>query len=198
MNGAVVEPELGRTVDRARIEEAVRTILEAIGEDPDREGLLDTPRRVASYLAEVTAGLYLDPARHLATVFQEQHEEMVLVGDITFHSLCEHHLLPFFGKAHVLYVPRKGRVVGLSKIARLVEDLAKRPQVQERLTAQIADLMMAHLDAQGVMVMIEAQHMCMAMRGIKKSGSQTRTLATRGLLTNDPAKRYEALALIKP
>lgn len=195
---AVVEPDLFRTVDRAKIEGAVRTILEAIGEDPDREGLLDTPRRVAGYFEEVTAGLHLDPARHLATVFQEEHEEMVLVGDITFHSLCEHHLVPFFGKAHVLYIPREGRVVGLSKIARLVDDLARRPQVQERLTAQIADLMMAHLDACGVMVMLEAQHMCMAMRGIKKSGSHTRTLASRGLLANDSAKRQEAMALIKP
>lgn len=193
----MVEPEL-RIVDRAKIEGAVRTILEAIGEDPDREGLLDTPQRVARYFEEVTAGLHLDPSRHLATVFQEQHEEMVLVGDIPFHSLCEHHLVPFFGKAHVLYLPREGRVVGLSKIARLVDDLARRPQVQERLTAQIADLMMAHLDATGVMVMMEAQHMCMAMRGIKKIGSQTRTLATRGLLAEDVWKRQEALTMIKP
>lgn len=194
----VVEPDLVRTVDREKIEGAVRTILEAIGEDPDREGLLDTPRRVAGYFAEVTAGLHLDPARHLATVFREEHEEMVLVGDILFHSLCEHHLVPFFGKAHVLYIPREGRVVGLSKIARLVDDLARRPQVQERLTAQIADLMASQLNASGVMVMLEAEHMCMAMRGVKKGGAQTRTLATRGLLAEDVAKRQEALTLIKP
>lgn len=122
---------------------------------------------------------------------------MVLVGDITFHSLCEHHLVPFFGKAHVLYMPREGRVVGLSKIARLVDDLARRPQVQERLTAQIAELLMGHLDARGVLVMLEAEHMCMAMRGIKKAGAQTRTLATRGLLATDSMMRQEALMLIK-
>lgn len=194
----MVEPELFRTIDRAKIEGAVRAILEAIGEDPDREGLLETPRRVAGYFEEVTAGLHLDPARHLATVFQEEHEEIVLVGDIPFHSLCEHHLVPFFGKAHVLYMPREGRIVGLSKIARLVDELARRPQVQERLTAQIADLMMAHLDASGVLVLLEAEHMCMAMRGIKKAGAQTRTLATRGLLATDNMKRQEALMLIKP
>lgn len=192
----MVESDLVSSVDRAKLEGAVRTILEAIGEDPDREGLLETPRRVAGYFAEVIAGLYLDPARHLQTVFQEEHEEMVLVGQIPFHSICEHHLVPFFGKAHVLYLPHEGRVVGLSKIARVVDELARRPQVQERLTSQIADLIMEHLSACGVLVLIEAQHMCMSMRGIKKEGAVTKTLATRGRLAEDAALRREALSLI--
>lgn len=192
----MVEQALG-AASRASIEDAVRTILEAIGEDPDREGLLDTPRRVADYLEEVTAGLHRDPARHLDAVFREEHEEMVLVGDITFHSICEHHLVPFFGKAHVVYIPRRGRVVGLSKIARVVEDFARRPQLQERLTSQIADLMMEHLDARGVMVVVEAEHLCMTMRGIKKNGSRTITVAARGVIADDPSTRMEAMALIK-
>lgn len=193
----MVQQQLSPAVNQAKIEGAVRTILEAIGEDPDREGLLDTPRRVAAYLAEVTIGRHLDPARHLATVFREEHEETVLVRDITFHSICEHHLVPFFGEAHVVYIPRRGRVAGLSKIARVVDDLARRPQLQERLTAHIADLIMARLDALGVMVVVEAQHMCMTMRGVKKGGSKTITLATRGVIAEDSSARVEAMALIK-
>lgn len=184
-------------IDKAKIAAAVRDILEAIGEDPDREGLQETPRRVAEYFAEVTAGLHRDPATHLDVVFNAEHDTMVLVKDISFHSLCEHHLLPFVGKAHVVYIPRQGRVVGLSKLARVIEDFARRPQLQERLTGQVADLLMAHLNPLGVLVVLEAEHMCMTMRGVKKPGTVTVTSAVRGSLADSQATRMEAMALIQ-
>lgn len=185
------------TVDAKKIEEGVRLILEGIGEDPEREGLLETPARVARMYEEVFAGLAEDPARHFETTFDEHHEEMVLVRDIPFYSMCEHHLVPFFGKAHVAYIPAAdGRVCGLSKLARLVEAFARRPQVQERLTTQIADTLIEQLDPQGVIVVMEAEHMCMSMRGVKKPGSKTITSAVRGAFEKSQATRAEALSLI--
>ncbi len=184
-------------MDNAKIEQGVRLILEGIGEDPDREGLLDTPARVARMYEEVFAGLTEDPARHFEMTFDEHHEEMVLVKDIPFYSMCEHHLVPFFGKAHVAYIPASdGRICGLSKLARLVEAFAKRPQVQERLTSQIADTLIEQLDPQGVIVVLEAEHMCMSMRGVKKPGSQTVTSAVRGVFEKGAPTRAEALSLI--
>ncbi|KHF30672.1 GTP cyclohydrolase 1 [Anoxybacillus sp. BCO1] len=155
-----------------QIEQAVRLILEAIGEDPNREGLLDTPKRVAKMYAEVFSGLNEDPKIHLQTVFSEDHEELVLVKDIPFYSMCEHHLVPFFGVAHVAYIPRGGKVTGLSKLARAVETVARRPQLQERITATVADAIMETLEPHGVMVVVEAEHMCMTMRGVKKTRSE--------------------------
>jgi GTP cyclohydrolase I len=184
-------------VDKEKIRQATRMILEAIGEDPDREGVLDTPRRVADMWEEMMVGLHQDPADHLQVVFSEQHEEMVVVKDIPFYSVCEHHLVPFFGKAHVCYIPRGGKVVGLSKLARVVEGFARRPQLQERLTTQIAELLMEKLTPLGVMVVIEAEHMCMTMRGVKKPGSSTVTSAVRGCFADEVETRTEALALIK-
>ena len=184
-------------MDNAKIEQGVRLILEGIGEVPDREGLLDTPARVARMYEEVFAGLTEDPARHFEVTFDEHHEEMVLVKDIPFYSMCEHHLVPFFGKAHVAYIPASdGRICGLSKLARLVEAFAKRPQVQERLTNQIADTLIEQLDPQGVIVVLEAEHMCMSMRGVKKPGSQTVTSAVRGVFEKSAPTRAEALSLI--
>ncbi len=184
-------------MDKAKIEEGVRLILEGIGEDPAREGLLETPARVARMYEEVFAGLAEDPARHFETTFDEHHEEMVLVRDIPFYSMCEHHLVPFFGKAHVAYIPAAdGRICGLSKLARLVEAFAKRPQVQERLTAQVADTLIAELNPQGVIVVIEAEHLCMSMRGVKKPGAKTITSAVRGAFEKSQATRAEALSLI--
>ncbi len=184
-------------MDNAKIEQGVRLILEGIGEDPDREGLLDTPARVARMYEEVFAGLTEGPARHFEVTFDEHHEEMVLVKDIPFYSMCEHHLVPFFGKAHVAYIPASdGRICGLSKLARLVEAFAKRPQVQERLTNQIADTLIEQLDPQGVIVVLEAEHMCMSMRGVKKPGSQTVTSAVRGVFEKSAPTRAEALSLI--
>ena len=171
-------------VNRPQIEEGVRMILEAIGEDPNREGLLDTPQRVAKMYEEVFSGLEKSPEEYFDTIFSEQHEELVLVKDITFFSMCEHHLVPFFGKAHVAYIPRNGRVAGLSKLARAVDTVAKRPQLQERITTTVADVMMKKLEPLGVMVILEAEHMCMTMRGIKKPGSKTVTSAVRGIFTN--------------
>lgn len=185
------------TVDLGRIERAVREILIALGEDPDRDGLLQTPSRVARAYAELFAGLRVDPAKVLKTTFEADHDEFVLVRDIQLMSLCEHHLLPFRGVAHVGYLPGDdGRITGLSKLARLVEVYARRPQVQERLTSQIADLLEAQLGARGVIVVLECEHMCMEMRGIRKPGSRTVTSAIRGLLKTDPKTRAEALALI--
>ncbi|MGB9662196.1 MAG: GTP cyclohydrolase I FolE [Moorellaceae bacterium] len=183
--------------DAKKIEQAVRMILEAIGEDPEREGLRNTPRRVARMYQEVFAGLEQDPAEAFSVLYTEQHEELVLVKDIPFYSMCEHHFLPFFGKVHLGYIPRKGRVVGLSKLVRGIEIYAKRPQLQERLTKQIADALMEYVRPLGVMVIIEAEHMCMTMRGVKKPGSVTVTSAVRGVLHDDEALRSEALALIK-
>ncbi len=182
-------------VDQPRIEAAVREILEAVGEDPDREGLRETPARVARSYAELFAGLHEDPRAHLRRLFTVKYDEMVLVKDITFASLCEHHLLPFIGKAHVAYLPN-GKVVGLSKIPRAVDALAHRPQVQERMTEQLADLLMEELDARGVAVILEATHTCMAIRGVRKSGSVMTTSSMRGTFRTNPATRSELLALV--
>ncbi len=188
--------EPARTFDHARIEAAIREVLIGIGEDPDRDGLRDTPARVARAYAEAFAGLGQDPAELLATTFDVGHDEMVLVRDIELYSMCEHHLLPFKGVAHIGYIPAEnGRVTGLSKLARLVELYARRPQVQERLTVQIADAIVEHLNARGVIVVIEAEHFCMTMRGVRKPGSKTVTSAVRGQLHN-PATRAEAMSLI--
>jgi GTP cyclohydrolase I len=184
-------------MDREKIEAGVRMILEGVGEDPNREGLADTPRRVADMYTEIFAGLTQDPAEHFCVTFNEEHQEMVLVRDIPLYSVCEHHLVPFMGRAHVAYVPGKsGRICGLSKLARVVDVFAKRPQVQERMTSQIADTIVKHLDPAGVIVVIEAEHLCMSMRGVKKPGSMTVTSAVRGLFQNNAATRAEAMSLI--
>ena len=182
-------------INQAKIVTAVRMILEAIGEDPDREGLRDTPKRVAKMYSDLFQGLYEDPRDHLTVLFDEQHDEMVLVKDVPFYSMCEHHLLPFHGKAHVAYLPR-GKVVGLSKIIRVVEAFARRPQVQERLTSQIADLLMEELDAHGVAAVVEASHTCMTMRGVKKPGSSVVTSAMRGIFKTSEASRSEFMSLV--
>lgn len=183
--------------DQPRAEAAVRELLIAIGEDPDRQGLQDTPARVARAYKEIFAGLYTNPDEVLNTTFDEQHDEMVLVKDIPMFSTCEHHLVSFHGVAHVGYIPGEdGRVTGLSKLARVVDLYAKRPQVQERLTAQIADALMRKLDPRGAIVVIEAEHLCMAMRGIRKPGAVTTTSAVRGQFKTDKASRAEALDLI--
>jgi GTP cyclohydrolase I len=190
-------PVLDSRFDHERIHKAVREILFAVGENPDREGLVDTPERVARMYAEMFQGLHRDPGVHLERTFtQETYDEMVVVRDIEFASLCEHHLLPFTGRAHVAYVPR-GRVVGLSKIPRVVESLAHRPQLQERLTQQIAELLMARLDANGVAVVLEASHSCMTIRGVKKPGSTFVTSAMLGLFRDRHATRAEFLSLIR-
>lgn len=183
-------------IDRPRIERAIREVLEAIGEDPEREGVRETPQRVADAYAHLFAGLAEDPTHHLETGFAEDSRDLVLVKDIPLASLCEHHLLPFVGKAHVGYVP-SGRVVGLSKLARLVEGYARRPQLQERLTAQIADALYENLGSQGSIVVIEADHSCMTMRGVQKPGSITVTSAARGVFEDEPERRAEAMALIR-
>lgn len=182
-------------IDLPRIERAVREILAAVGEDPERNGLLDTPGRVARMYAELFSGLHLDPGRHLKRVFEETYDEMVLVRDISFNSMCEHHLLPFIGVAHVGYVPN-GKVAGLSKLARVVEEISKRPQVQERMTEHIADLMESELKAKGVVVVLEASHSCMTIRGVRKPGSLTITSAVRGLFRTNESSRAEAFSLI--
>jgi GTP cyclohydrolase IA len=183
-------------VDSARIERAVREILAAVGEDPDREGLLGTPDRVSRMYAEILAGRAVDPARHLAVTFAEDHHEMVVVKDIPFESLCEHHMMPFHGKAHVAYVPN-GRIVGLSKVARVVEEYARRLQVQERLTSQVADLIQNTLEPHGVGVVLEATHLCMSMRGIRKPGSVMVTSAVRGTFRTCAETRSEFMNIIK-
>jgi GTP cyclohydrolase I len=184
-------------VDQPRIAAAVREILAAIGEDPDRDGLLDTPSRVARMYAEICAGLHADPTDHLATMFEAGHDEMVMVRDIPMYSLCEHHLIPFIGKAHVAYIPnRSGNVTGLSKIARLVDGYAKRPQVQERLTRQVADALEATLQPRGVLVVMEAEHLCMSMRGVRKAGSSTVTSSVTGIFRENVATRAEAMRFL--
>jgi GTP cyclohydrolase I len=184
-------------MDKERIEKAVREILFAVGEDPDREGLKDTPRRMAKMYEEIFAGLHENPSKHLEIYFQEEkYEELVLVKDIPFYSVCEHHLVPFFGKAHVAYLPKNGKLTGLSKLARVVETVAKRPQLQERITSTVADTIMEKLDPYGVIVVIEAEHMCMTMRGVKKPGSKTMTSAVRGLFRTDPKSRAEVMSMI--
>ena len=182
-------------VDIPRAAAAVREILIAIGEDPDRDGLKETPERVARAYQEMFTGLETDPAEVLSKTFEIDHDEMVLVRDIEVWSTCEHHLLPFTGVAHVAYIPAKGRITGLSKLARLVDAYAKRPQVQERLTTQVADALVEHLHPQGVMVVIECEHLCMSMRGVRKPGSRTVTSAVRGQM-RDVATRAEAMSLI--
>lgn len=184
-------------MDKKRIETAVREILLAIGEDPDREGLVDTPRRIANMYEEIFSGLKEDPMQHLKIFFQkEKYEELVLVKDIPFYSMCEHHLVPFFGKAHVAYIPKGGKLTGLSKLARVVETVAKRPQLQERITATVADSLMKALEPYGVVVVIEAEHMCMTMRGVKKPGSKTITSGVRGIFESDSKARAEVMAMI--
>jgi GTP cyclohydrolase I len=182
-------------VDQQRIRRAVREILLAIGEDPDREGLRETPERVARMYAEVFNGLTEDPAVHLRKTFTQKHDEMVLVKDIPFASFCEHHLLPFIGLVHVAYLP-DGRIVGLSKLARVVESISRRPQVQERMTEEIADLVMKHLQPRGVGVIVEADHTCMSIRGVRKPGTRTITSSMRGAFLDHPATRSELLALV--
>jgi GTP cyclohydrolase IA len=194
-----IENVTGVGVDLERLERAVREILYAIGEDPDRDGLLRTPQRVAEMYAEICSGLQEDPSRHLIVTFEANHDEMVLVRDIPLYSICEHHLAPFHGQAHVAYIPGDdGRITGLSKIARLVDGFAKRPQVQERMTTQIADAMVEVLQPRGAFVMIEAEHLCMSMRGVRKPGSLTLTSAVRGLFKDSAATRAEVMALIGP
>ena len=183
------------TVDIPRIEKAVREILLAIGEDPDREGLLKTPNRVARAYGELVSGLKTDPRTHLRTVFNEKYQEVVLLRDIPFNSVCEHHLLPFMGRAHVAYLP-DGKVVGLSKLARLVEGYARRPQVQERLTTQIADALMEELNPIGAVCVIEAEHTCMTIRGVQKHGATMVTSELRGIFKENPASRAEILSLM--
>ena len=181
----------------ARAESAVRELLLAIGEDPDRDGLQATPRRVAVMYEEIFAGIGLDPSQHLMVTFDAAHEEMVMVKDIPFASMCEHHLVPFLGKVHVAYIPGKeGRITGLSKLARLVEGYARRLQVQERMTTQIADAMEAVLSPRGVLVVVQAEHLCMAMRGVRKPGTTTVTSAVRGVFRDDPRTRLEAMSFV--
>jgi len=183
-------------VDLARVEEGVRMILEGIGEDPKRPGLEGTPRRVALMYEEICAGLHQDPRELIQVIPAETHDEMVIVKDIPIYSMCEHHLLPFAGVAHIAYIPKAGRIIGLSKLARIADLMAKKPQIQERLTTEIADLLYEELSATGVMVVIESEHMCVEMRGIKKPGSKAVTSALRGGFLKDPRTRAEAMALI--
>jgi GTP cyclohydrolase I len=191
-----IEPTSEAMIDRGRIEKAVREIIEALGENPDREGLIETPERVAAFYAEVFDGLHRDPGDVVDAFFGEEHyQEIVMVREIPFYSMCEHHFVPFHGQAHVAYIP-KGRVTGLSKLARLVEGFARRPQMQERLTAQVADALTERLQPLGVMVVVEAEHLCMSMRGVKKPGATTVTSAVRGIMESQPATRAEAMSLL--
>jgi GTP cyclohydrolase IA len=184
-------------IDHDRLAAAVREILLAIGEDPDRDGLQRTPQRVAEMYSEIVGGLHDDPARHLEVMFEADHDEMIMVRDISFASICEHHLVPFIGRAHVAYIPGSdGRITGLSKLARLVDGYAKRPQVQERLTSQVADQLMQRLEPRGALVVVEAEHLCMSMRGVRKPGALTVTSAVRGIFRSDQATRAEAMGLI--
>jgi len=184
-------------VDKKKIARAVKNILEAIGENPERKDLQETPQRVAEMYEEIFSGIRQDPNKELEVILDQKHNEIVLLKGIPLYSICEHHLLPFTGKAHVAYIPKAGRVTGLSKLARVVDILSKRPQVQERLTTQIADIIMAKLKPQGCMVIIEAEHMCMSMRGVKKSGALTVTSAVRGIFQENEKTRAETLALIR-
>lgn len=183
-------------MDKPRIEAAVREILIAIGEDPDREGLVETPDRVARMYEEIFGGIDDDPKKYLKIFNETENDEMVVVRDIPMYSVCEHHLIPFIGKAHIAYIPRDGKVIGLSKLARIVNCFAKRPQLQERLTSQVADFLFDNLEPQGVAVVIEAEHLCMTMRGARASGSQTRTSALRGTMRSDARTRAETMALL--
>jgi GTP cyclohydrolase I len=184
-------------MNRKKIEKGVRLILEGIGEDPDRPGIKDTPRRIADLYEEIFSGLSTPTEEILTPIEGESHDEMVLLKDIPFYSVCEHHLLPFIGKAHVAYVPSRGKIVGLSKLARAVELFAKRPQVQERLTAQLADMIMEKLKPKGAMVIVDAEHLCMSMRGVRKPNARTVTSAVRGIFRTKESTRVELLELIK-
>ena len=193
----MTEPSAQPPIDQPRIERAVREILIAIGEDPDRDGLLETPARVARAYAEQFSGLSQHPEDVLGTVFDADHDELILVRDIEVYSTCEHHLVPFFGKAHVAYIPNeKGQITGLSKLARLVDIYARRPQVQERMTSQIADALMRVLEPRGALVVIEAEHLCMSMRGVRKPGAKTVTSAVRGCIRDSARTRAEAMSLL--
>jgi GTP cyclohydrolase IA len=195
VRGITAPAELG--IDRARVAAAVRELLIAVGENPDRDGLVRTPERVAEMYAEILSGIHDDPSKHLEVQFEADHDEMIMVRDISFSSLCEHHLVPFIGRAHVAYIPgHDGRITGLSKLARLVDGYAKRPQVQERLTSQVADCLVERLAPRGALVVIEAEHLCMSMRGVRKPGALTVTSAVRGLFKSDLATRAEAMNLI--
>ncbi len=185
-----------RAMDYPRIENAVREILAAIGEDPDREGLKETPMRVARMYGEIFAGLHLDVQDSIKVFQEKDHDEMIMVGDIPFYSMCEHHLLPFIGRAHIVYIPQNGRILGLSKIARIVDIMSRKPQLQERLTSQIADTLVKAVQPLGVAVVVEAEHLCMTMRGVRKPGSITVTSALRGLCKKDARSRSEAMSLI--
>jgi GTP cyclohydrolase IA len=194
----MTEEEFPPPVDHERIERAVREILEAIGENPDRDGLVGTPARIASMYAEIFSGLREDPGRHLNITFEAGHDEMVMVKDITVYSMCEHHLIPWIGVAHVAYIPNiDGRITGLSKLARLVDGYARRLQVQERMTSQIADAIASVLSPRGVLVVLEAEHLCISMRGVKKPGTTTITSSVRGLFRSDVATRAEAMQFIR-
>jgi GTP cyclohydrolase I len=195
-NDSSIPEESRKNMDLPRVEHAVREILEAIGEDPDREGLQETPQRVARMYAEVFAGLHRDISKDIKVFHGEGNDEMILIGDIPFYSMCEHHLLPFHGKAHVVYIPRDGKIFGLSKVARIVDTLSRKPQLQEKLTSEIADEIEKAVDARSVCVVLEAEHLCMTMRGIRKPGSKTVTSAMRGGCRSDLRTRNEALALI--
>jgi GTP cyclohydrolase I len=184
-------------MDRNKVEKAVRDILEAIGEDPKRKDLEATPRRVAEMYEEIFSGIGQSPQKELEVILEQKHNEIILLKNIPLYSVCEHHLLPFLGKAHIAYIPRGGRVTGLSKLARVVDILSKRLQVQERLTTQVADIIMAKLKPQGCMVVIEAEHMCMSLRGVRKPGTMTVTSAVRGIFRENEKTRSETLALIK-
>ena len=184
-------------MDKKKIAKAVRDILEAIGEDPKRRDIIDTPARVADMYEEIFSEINKDPAKELEVILDQKHDEIILLKSIPLYSVCEHHLLPFVGKAHVAYIPRQGRVTGLSKLARVVDVLSKRPQVQERLTSQIAEIIMSKLKPQGCMVVIEAEHMCMSFRGVKKPGALTVTSAVRGVFKKNEKTRAETLALIR-
>ena len=184
-------------MDKERIQNAVREILIAVGEDPDREGLLETPKRVANMCEEIFAGLTEDPKQHIKLFNEQSNDEMVIVKDIPFYSMCEHHLLPFFGKAHIGYIPSDNKIIGLSKLARIVDNFAKKPQVQERLTSDIADFLNDNLQPKGVAVIMEAEHMCMTMRGARAAGSKTQTSALRGIMRTDAKTRAEVLSLLK-
>ena len=184
-------------MDKERIQNAVREILIAVGEDPDREGLLETPKRVANMYEEIFAGLTEDPKQHIKLFNEQSNDEMVIVKDIPFYSMCEHHLLPFFGKAHISYIPSDNKIIGLSKLARIVDNFAKKPQVQERLTSDIADFLNDNLQPKGVAVIMEAEHMCMTMRGARAAGSKTQTSALRGIMRTDAKTRAEVLSLLK-
>ena len=196
MNDDQLPIESRKNMDLPKIEEAVSMILEAIGEDTDREGLQETPKRVARMYAEIFSGLHRDISQDVKVFTEPGNDEMILIGDIPFYSMCEHHLLPFHGKAHVVYIPRSGKILGLSKVARIVDTLSRKPQVQERLTSEIADSIIEAVDAAAVCVVIEAEHLCMTMRGIRKPGSKTVTSAMRGGCRTDARTRNEALALI--